>query len=65
MTRSRKLVDTEFEYPFEENETPTQYGYHLVGQRHSPRYGKSASSSPASRKIGVSAHQGRISEAGR
>jgi hypothetical protein len=28
----RKLVDTKFEYPFENNETPMQYGYHLMGK---------------------------------
>jgi hypothetical protein len=28
----RKLVDTAFEYPFENNDTPFQYGYHLMGQ---------------------------------
>lgn len=28
----RKLVDTKFEYPFENNETPAQYGYHLMEQ---------------------------------
>ena len=28
----RRLVDTKFEYPFENNETPMQYGYHLMGK---------------------------------
>jgi hypothetical protein len=28
----RKLVGTKFEYLFENNETPTQYCYHLMGQ---------------------------------
>ena len=28
----RELVDTKFEYPLEKNETPTQYGYHLMRQ---------------------------------
>jgi hypothetical protein len=28
----RKLVDTKFEYPFENNETLAQYGYHLMEQ---------------------------------
>ncbi|KIW62135.1 hypothetical protein, variant 1 [Exophiala xenobiotica] len=28
----RKLQDTKFEYPFQENKTPTQYGYKLIGE---------------------------------
>ncbi|EED15930.1 O-methyltransferase, putative [Talaromyces stipitatus ATCC 10500] len=28
----RKLIDTKFEYPFKALETPTQYGYKLLGQ---------------------------------
>lgn len=28
----RKLDDTDFEYPFKELETPTQYGYQLLGE---------------------------------
>ena len=28
----RKLVDTNFQYPFKNKETPTQYGYHLMGE---------------------------------
>ena len=28
----RKLQDTKFEYPFQENQTPTQYGYKLIGE---------------------------------
>jgi hypothetical protein len=29
----RQLVDTNFDYPFGENETPTQYGYRLLGDK--------------------------------
>lgn len=29
----RKLVDTKFVYPFRNNETPIQYGYHLMGKK--------------------------------
>ncbi|KAJ9616645.1 hypothetical protein H2200_000364 [Cladophialophora chaetospira] len=28
----RQLRDTNFEYPFQENKTPTQYGYKLIGE---------------------------------
>ena len=28
----RQLRDTNFEYPFRENKTPTQYGYKLIGE---------------------------------
>ena len=28
----RQLRDTKFAYPFEENQTPTQYGYKLIGE---------------------------------
>ena len=28
----RQLQDTKFEYPFREKETPTQYGYKLLGE---------------------------------
>jgi hypothetical protein len=28
----KQLRDTKFEYPFQENKTPTQYGYKLVGE---------------------------------
>ncbi len=28
----KQLRDTKFEYPFQENKTPTQYGYRLIGE---------------------------------
>ena len=46
----RKLIDSNFEYPFQENATPTQYGYKLLGEE---RYANEHT-------YGIMAHQGRM-----
>ncbi|PCG98930.1 O-methyltransferase, family 2 [Penicillium occitanis (nom. inval.)] len=46
----RKLIDTKFEYPFKALDTPTQYGYKLLGQKDLAK----------EHTYSIMAHQGRM-----